>query len=52
MNIDICFYIGIPVAWAIVDREDFTSFKSFFIAVNTRVPSAEVTHLMSDDGMY
>ena len=45
-------YIGIPVAWAIVDREDVTSYRAFFKAVKVRVPTAEVTCIMTDDGIH
>lgn len=33
-----------------MDREDFTSHRAFFSAVKGRVPNAEVTHIMTDDG--
>lgn len=45
-------HTGIPVAWAIVDREDITSYRVFIKAVKGRVPTAEVTCVMTDDGMH
>ena len=42
--------IGIPVAWAISNREDANTFKVVFNAVKTRCPSAAVNTVMTDDG--
>ena len=44
--------IGQPVAWAITDVEDVQSYQEFFKAVKRRVPEANITILMTDDGKY
>lgn len=43
-------YSGVPVAWAIMDKEDTASHRAFFSAIKDRVPTAEVTCVMTDDG--
>ena len=39
-------YSGVPVAWAIMDKEDTASHRAFFSAIKDR---AEVTCVMTDD---
>ena len=41
---------GVPVAWAIMDKKDTASHKTFFSAIEDRVPTAQVTCVMTDDG--
>ena len=38
------------MAWAITDVEDVQTYHEFFTAVKNRVPDANVTVLMTDDG--
>lgn len=38
------------MAWAITDVEDVQTYQEFFTAVKKRVPNANVTILMTDDG--
>ena len=45
-----CAHLGQPVAWAITDIEDAQTYQEFFTAVKKRVPDANVTLLMADDG--
>ena len=45
-------YTGTPVAWAIVDREDASSYRAFVKAVKGRVSTAKVTCIMTDDGTH
>ena len=42
--------LGQPVAWAIADVKTAHTYKEFFTAVKKRVPNANVTLLMTNDG--
>jgi len=42
--------VGIPVAWAIMDKEDVPTLEAFFKCVNERVPQATINTVMTDDG--
>ena len=44
--------IGQPVAWAISDKEDSDALQAVWSAVHKRCPSAIVSTVMTDDGMY
>ena len=44
------FIIGMPVAWAISDREDVDTTEAYWAAVKTKCPEAVVSNLMTDDG--
>lgn len=46
------YYIcaGIPVAWAIMDKEDVPTLETFFKSVNERVPQTTIKTVMTDDG--
>ena len=44
------YIIGMPVAWAISDREDADTIEAYWTAVKTRCPEAVVSNLMTDDG--
>ena len=43
-------YIGVPVAWAILDKEEVSTLQEFFKCVQGRVPEALISTLMTDDG--
>ena len=43
---------GQPIAWAIVDVEDTTTYEEFFKAVKTRVHHSIIQVLMTDDGKW
>ena len=49
-EIMLCFKIGQPVAWAIMDTEDAITYKEFFKAIQARVPQAVIKVIMTDDG--
>jgi len=42
--------VGIPVAWAIMDKEDVPTLEAFFKCVNKHVPQATINTVMTDDG--
>ena len=44
------YYVGVPVAWLISDKEDSTSLECFLQAVKVKSPSTEVTTALTDDG--
>ena len=44
------FIIGMPVAWAISDREDADTIEAYWAAVKTKCPEAVVSNLMTDYG--
>ena len=44
--------IGIPVAWAISDREDSDTIEVLFTVVKNKCPDAKVPTLMTDDGIF
>ena len=44
------FFSGLPVAWAIVDKEDIHTLQAFFKSLNEHVPTATVNTLMTDYG--
>ena len=48
-KINLC--IGIPVAWAISDREDSETIEAMFTVVKEKCPDAKVSTLMTDDGI-
>ena len=39
-----------PVAWAILDKEEVSTLQEFFKCVQGRVPEALISTLMTDDG--
>ena len=41
---------GQPVAWAIMDTEDTSTYFEFFTALKARVPEAVVQTIMTNDG--
>ena len=45
------YFVGVPVAWAILDREEVPIFQQFFRCVRNNVPDAIVKTLMTDDGI-
>ena len=45
------YFVGVPVAWAILDREEVPILQQFFRCVRNNVPDAIVKTLMTDDGI-
>ena len=50
MHMQVLFIVGVPVAWAISDREDAHTIEAYWTAVKTKCPEAVVSNLMTDDG--
>ena len=51
-NLSIIAYpIGVPVAWAMMDREDVPVLEEYFKCVQENVLDAVISTLMTDDGI-